>query len=98
MKMAEECGDANCPRHGSLKTRGAVREGKVVSARAKRMAVVEIKYSRAVPKYERMEKRRSKIHAHLPGCFSVKVGDRVRIAECRKISKTKSHVVVEVVK
>lgn len=96
--MAENCGDVNCPKHGSLKTHGAIREGRVVSVKAKKMAVVEIAYSRPVPKYERLEKRRSKIHAHVPPCITLKDGQKVRFAECRKISKTKAHVVTDVLK
>ena len=37
-----ECTDEKCPIHGSLRTRGAVFEGKVVSARTKKTVVVEI--------------------------------------------------------
>ncbi|MBN1455027.1 MAG: 30S ribosomal protein S17, partial [Methanomicrobia archaeon] len=40
-------------------------------------------------------KRQSKIHAHNPPCINAKVGDIVKIAECRPLSKTKSFVVVE---
>jgi small subunit ribosomal protein S17 len=90
-----ECKDPKCPIHGSLRTRGAVFEGKVVGARTKKTAVVEIPRLERVRKYERLEKRRSKVHAHVPECMRVREGDSVRIAECRKLSKTKSHVVVK---
>jgi small subunit ribosomal protein S17 len=41
-------------------------------------------------------KRRSRIPAHVPGVLdSLEVGDEVKIAETRPLSKTKSHVVVE---
>ncbi|MBI5229159.1 30S ribosomal protein S17 [Candidatus Micrarchaeota archaeon] len=91
----EACNDKNCPRHGHLKIRGAVRTGVVVSTKAKKTAVVEIHYLRKVPKFERLEKRKSKIHAHVPDCIKVREGETVRIGECRKISKTKSHVVIK---
>jgi small subunit ribosomal protein S17 len=55
-------------------------------------------FEKKIAKYERYEKRRSKIHAHNPSCLDAKAGDRVKIAECRPISKTKSYVVVEVLK
>ena len=48
-----------------------------------------------VPKYQRYEKRRSKVHAHNPPCITAKVGDIVTIAECRRLSKTKSYVVIK---
>ncbi len=91
------CTDPNCPLHGGLKTRGAITQGTVVSTKAAKMAVVEIPYTQPNRKYERLEKRRSKIHAHVPGCMTVHEGDRVQIAECRKISKTKAFVVTGVV-
>jgi len=37
----------------------------------------------------------SRITAHNPPCIGAKTGDKVKIAECRPISKTKSFVVVE---
>jgi small subunit ribosomal protein S17 len=43
-------------------------------------------------------KRRSRIPAHVPGVLDeLAVGDEVKIAETRPLSKTKSHVVVEVI-
>ena len=90
-----ECNDVKCPIHGSLRTRGAVFEGKVVSTKGKKSAVIEIPSLQKVRKYERLEKRRSKIHAYVPECMKIKEGDTVRIAECRKLSKTKSHVVIK---
>jgi small subunit ribosomal protein S17 len=82
---------------GSIRTRGAVRQGKVVSTKASKTAVVVIESARAVPKYERFEKTRSKIHAHIPDGVAVKEGDEVEFAECRRVSKTKAHVVTRVV-
>ena len=37
----------------------------------------------------------SRITAHSTPCVDAQVGDMVRIAECRPLSKTKSFVVVE---
>jgi small subunit ribosomal protein S17 len=93
--LAEQktCDDPRCTRHGSLKTRGAMLHGTVVSTRAKRTAVVEIPYVRKLSKYERSEKRRSRIHAHLPECLGVKEGDQVTIEECRRLSRTKAFIV-----
>lgn len=86
-----------CPIHGSLKSRGMVFEGTVTSVKPAKTAVVEVRYVRKIPKYERFEKRRSKISAHVPECMQVREGDRVQVSECRKISKTKAHVVTKVV-
>jgi small subunit ribosomal protein S17 len=91
----EKCLDPKCPWHGSLSLRGKVLEGKVVSSRPSKTVIVERGYLHHVPKYERYEKRRSRIAAHNPDCISAREGDKVRISECRKLSKTKAFVVVE---
>ena len=46
-------------------------------------------------KFERYEKRRTKIKAHNPPCINAREGDIVRIHECRPLSKTKHFVIVE---
>jgi small subunit ribosomal protein S17 len=58
--------------------------------------VVERNYLHYIRKYKRYEKRSSKLHAHNPSCIQVKVGDTVKIAECRPLSKSTTFVVVEV--
>ncbi len=93
---SKECTDKNCPFHGTLSVRGQLIDGTVVSDRATRSVVVRREYFKYVPKYERYEKRRSKLHAHNPACIAAKMGDRVSIAECRPLSKTKSFVVIQV--
>lgn len=90
-----ECEDPNCPFHGSLSVRGKILEGEVVSTKMDKTVVVENEYYKFVPKFERYEVRNSKIPAHHPGCIDVDVGDRVKIAETRPLSKTKRYVVVE---
>ncbi len=91
----KECEDENCPFHGKLPVRGQIIEGVVVSDKAPKTVVVLRSYLKKIRKYERYEKRRSKIHAHNPPCMDAKVGDVVKVAECRPLSKTKSFVVVE---
>ena len=91
-----ECNDKNCPVHGSTKVRGNLFEATVVSDRMKNSVVVEREYVKKVPKYERLERSRSRITVHKPGCMQVKVGDRVLVGETRKLSKTKSFVVTRV--
>ncbi|PSQ15446.1 30S ribosomal protein S17 [Halobacteriales archaeon QS_8_69_26] len=85
-----------CPFHGELSVRGQVLEGTVVSTDMAKTVVVEREYDVYVPKYDRYMKRRSKVPAHVPGVLDPEEGDEVKIAECRPLSKTKSHVVVEV--
>ena len=90
-----ECNDPNCPFHGSLSVRGQTIDGVVATVKMNKTVVVERNYMRYVQKYERYEKRSSRYSAHAPACLGLKVGDRVRIAECRPISKTVSFVVIE---
>jgi small subunit ribosomal protein S17 len=92
----EECKDSNCPFHGTLSVRGQVIDGTVVSDKTARTVVVQREYLKYIPKYERYEKRKSKLHAHNPDCVAAKTGDRVSLAECRPLSKTKSFVVIKV--
>jgi small subunit ribosomal protein S17 len=94
----KECSDPNCPFHGTLPVRGQVFDCTVVSDKMDNTVVVMREFEKRATKYERFEKRQSKIHAHNPPCIEAKEGDRVRIAECRPLSKTKSYVVVEVVR
>jgi small subunit ribosomal protein S17 len=92
------CSDANCPIHGSLKTRGQVIKGNVVSDKMRKTVVVQRDYLRFLSKYERHEKRKSRILAHNPSCIGASAGDEVSIMECRPLSKSKTFVVIEKVK
>jgi len=89
-----KCEDPNCPFHGNIKVRGMVIEGKVISDKMDGTIVVEHDYMSFNKKYRRYERRRSKIHAHLPPCLDVKVGDKVLVGETRPISKMVSFVVL----
>lgn len=91
----EKCADANCPFHGTLAVRGRVFDGVVVSDKMSRTATIKVVHTRKLKKYERYERRTSKLHAHNPPCINAKAGDKVRIIECRRLSKTKSFVVVQ---
>jgi small subunit ribosomal protein S17 len=88
------CEDPNCPFHGSLRIHGRLLTGKVVSVSASKMAVVLRESYRYNKKYMRYLKRRSKLHAHLPPCVDLKVGENATVAECRPVAKSVSFVVV----
>ena len=88
-------GDQKNPFNGTLKVRGSVIVGTVVSARMQATAIVEKQHERTVQKYERIEKRTRRYAAHVPSNIDVKAGDEVVIAECRPLSKTVNFVVVE---
>jgi len=89
------CTDRNCPFHGDLPIRGRVLDGVVVSAKMDKTVIVKREYLYYIPKFMRYERRQSRIPSHNPPCINAKEGQRVRIAECRPISKTVSFVVVE---
>ncbi|MGB9719163.1 MAG: 30S ribosomal protein S17 [Candidatus Anstonellales archaeon] len=93
-----ECNDKNCPMHGSLRVRGMLVRGKVVSTRMRKSVVVERDLLKPVSKYKRRAKTKSKLHAHLPECIKVNLGDEVEIGQTRKLSKTKGWVVLKVIK
>ncbi len=94
-KPKRTCEDGDCPFHGELPVRGRVFEGVVVSAKMDKTVIVNHDYLHYVPKYLKYERRRSRIPSHNPPCIDAEEGDRVRIAECRPLSKTVSFVVVE---
>lgn len=97
-KPKASCKDRRCPFHGSLKVRGRIFTGKVVKSSMQKTVTVEWPRLFYLPKYERFEKRRTKIKAHNPECINAKIGDEVKIIESRPISKTKNFVVIEVIK
>ncbi|MDR3503502.1 MAG: 30S ribosomal protein S17 [Legionella sp.] len=70
--------------------------GKVVSDKMDKTIVVMIERSVKHPKYGKIMKRRSKVHAHDENQVC-KIGNIVKIRESRPLSKTKSWVLVEVI-
>ena len=102
-KIAEknDCKDRLCPIHGDrkLKMRGRTFEGVVIR---KLLGRITIQFERMlkIPKYERYEKRKTKIHARLADCMKddVAIGDLIQIAETRPISKMIHFVVSKVIK
>ena len=91
----KKCEDERCPFYGGLKVRGRLLSGTAVSTAGKGFAVVEMQYLHMVPKFNRGERRRSRVSAHVPPCIEVRDGDQVTLGECRPLSKTISFVVVE---
>jgi small subunit ribosomal protein S17 len=92
---AAACADAHCPHHGSLKARGQTFDGIVIGDKMHKIVKVEWSFLKYFPKYQRYERRWTKVLAHTPSCIPVKAGDMVRIAECRPISKSVKFVVYE---
>ncbi|MBI2971965.1 MAG: 30S ribosomal protein S17 [Candidatus Aenigmarchaeota archaeon] len=94
-KPKDACSSDKCPWHGHLKLRGRIFKGTVVSSKPANTAIITWNYYHYIPKYERYERKKTRKAAHNPVCISAKAGDIVRIAECRRLSKTKSFVIFE---
>lgn len=80
----------------NIPERSPRRVGIVESDQRDKTRKVAISYSVKHPKYGKYIKRRTVLHVHDEDNASRK-GDRVEIAECRPISKTKSWVLLRVV-
>lgn len=89
------CDDKNCPFHGNLSVRGQVLRGTVKSTKMDGSVIVKKDYLHYIPKFERYEKRSSDYPTHLPKCMDVEVGDKVKIMECRPLSKSISFVLID---
>ena len=68
-----------------------VMEGVIVSDKMDKTIVVKVERRIQHPIYKKFIRRSKKYHAHdEANAFKGKVGNKVRIVECRPISKTKS--------
>jgi small subunit ribosomal protein S17 len=87
--------DKKCPFTGGLKLRGRVFTGILVSKDAHRTAKVEWYAKKFINKYERFMVKKSKVAAHNPEIINAQIGDKVVIAECRPLSKSKKFVIIQ---
>ncbi|MDG6225710.1 MAG: 30S ribosomal protein S17 [Candidatus Thermoplasmatota archaeon] len=90
----KRCEDRFCPYHGKLSVRGIILDVQLVSKRMQGTVVVKRERRHYINKYQRYEKRTSRYLAHMPPCMDFEVGEMVRIAECRPLSKATSFVVI----
>jgi len=74
---------------------GRTFSGTVTSRKMQKTAKVEWGRIRLIKKYERYEKRKSSIMAHVPDDIEVKEGDKVTVKECRPLSKTKHFIIIK---
>ena len=97
--VAGACDDRDCPIHGMLKIHGRSFEG-FVKKKFPRRIVIEFERMIYVPKYERYSRSKTKLHARIPKCMEdqVKIGDYIKIKECRPLSKIIHFVVTDVIK
>ncbi|RZD34765.1 MAG: 30S ribosomal protein S17 [Methanobacteriota archaeon] len=88
--------DVNTPQGEWDRLRGQIIEGTVYSNNMSGSIVVQREMTRYMKKYERYEKRTRRYPAHLPSCIGeLSPGDKVRIMECRPLSKTVKFCVID---
>ena len=71
-------------------------EGIVTSAKTAKTLKVTVTYQVKHPKYGKYLNRRTTLHVHDEN-GDAREGDRVQVAECRPISKTKHHRLLKVI-
>lgn len=89
--------DKKCPFTGNVSIRGRILTGTVDSTKMTRTITIRRDYLHFVRKYQRYEKRHSKLSAHVSPCFRVKEGDKVIVGQCRPLSKTVRFNVLRVI-
>ena len=77
-----------------LSLRGRALTGEIIRMSMQKTATIEFERDFYIKKYERYEKRKTRLHVHKPDDVDVAIGDMVEIRECRPISKTKNFVIV----
>lgn len=80
---------------GSIPTRGRTFKGKIIKKFESRV-VVEFERTIKVGKYERFIKKKTKLHARIIKGTKIKIGDFVKVRECRPLSKIVHFIVIEV--
>jgi len=78
--------------------RGREFVGVVVKDSGNKTVTIEFPRLIYLSKYERYEKRKSRLKVHVPSGKKLNLGDKIRVVETRPISKTKNFILVEVIK
>ena len=91
----KNCSDRHCPFHAHWKLRGRVFTGTIIKKDAHHTVTIEWPRLYYLKKYERFEKRRTRVKAHNPLCINAEIGNHVKIMESKPISKTKAFVIIE---
>ena len=93
----EECDDKDCPFHGTTRIRGKITKGIIVSKKSRNTVIIRQDYVQFIRKYQRYERRNSRLACHLPNCLrhDIEIGDLVIVGESRKLAKTKAFIVLD---
>ena len=92
----KSCTNQNCPFHGQLNVKKELVQGFIVKKDVHHSATLEWKRIKNVPKYERYEIRKSRLRVHNPPCLDAQIGQEVLAAKTRPLSKTKHHVIIQI--
>ncbi len=87
----------NQEKGGGIIPRGRSFTGVIVSVSPHKSAVAEWEWRKHMQKYERYEKKKTRISVHNPPEINAKKGDKVLISECRPLSKTKKFIITKIV-
>ena len=79
-----------------IPTRGRTFTGTVIAARMQKTVTVEWEGRKYNSKYERYEKKKTRVKAHNPEEINAREGQTVEIMETRPLSKTKKFIVVKI--
>ena len=93
----EQCTDKKCPFHGEIAIKPEYFRGYVIKVDTNRSATIQWFRPYFVTKYERYEIRRSKMRVHNPACIHARVGQEVLAARSRPLSKTKNHIIIQII-
>lgn len=97
MKKAEEKGKINLEKNEKIiNPRGRLFEGTVIKKFSDRV-VIQFERLLYLRKYERYEKRRTKLQARIPISMQneIQVGDYIEIRECKPLSKSIHFIVIK---
>jgi small subunit ribosomal protein S17 len=93
----KECADKKCLFHGKINVKEESYTGKIIKKDVNRSATIEWERQYPIPKYERYEKRRSRLRVHNPTCIDAAVGDMVHVSRTRPLSKTKNFIITKII-
>lgn len=93
---AKECTDRKCPFHGDITLKKELMQGKVIKKDINHSATIELHKLHYLPKYERSEIRRVRMRVHNPACIDAPIGAKVTVARTRPLSKTKNHIIIQI--
>jgi len=94
----KNCTDNKCPFHGEITVKKELFRGKIIKKDVSHSATIEWSKPFFVPKFERYEVRRYRMRVHNPACVNAEIGEEVLVAKTRPLSKTKNHVVLQVLR